>query len=174
MTSAGRPAFSITRAIVWVLPLPVTPSRVWARIPASRPEASLSMACGWSPVGRYSLFTWKSLRVSIQVPPIEFLVGSLGLEDILDVVARLLEGDVFSDVEALAGDPGVHPALPRIIRREHEPLIAHVPAVEVIQVPGPHPQVHRRLPETTLDAAALLDKPCRLRQQLHQAVGPLM
>jgi hypothetical protein len=46
MTSAGRPAFSMARAIVWVLPLPVTPSKVWARIPASRPEASLSMACG--------------------------------------------------------------------------------------------------------------------------------
>src|SRR5215216_5815111 len=101
MTSAGRPAFSMTRAIVWVLPLPVTPSRVWARIPASRPEASLSIACGWSPVGRDSLFTLKLLRVSIQVPSVQFFVGSLALEDVLDVVVRLLEGDILADVEAL-------------------------------------------------------------------------
>jgi hypothetical protein len=43
----------------------VTPSRVWAFMPASRPEVSCSMARGWSPVGWYSLFTWKLLRVSI-------------------------------------------------------------------------------------------------------------
>src|SRR5829696_6027286 len=112
MTSAGRPAFSMTRAIVWVLPLPVTPSRVWERSPASRPEASLSIACGWSPVGRYSLFTLKLLRVSIQVPSVQFFIYALGLQDVLDVVVGLLEGDVLADVEAFLGDPGVHPALP--------------------------------------------------------------
>src|SRR3712207_9054456 len=126
MTSAGRPASSITRAIVYVLPLPVTPSRVWAPIPASRPEASFCIACGWSPVGWYALFTWKLLRVSIQVPPVEFSVGFLGPEDVLYVVAGLFEGYVFPDVEALVGDPTVHAALPRIIRREHESLIARI------------------------------------------------
>src|SRR3712207_1424461 len=174
MTSAGRPAFSITRAIVWVLPLPVTPSRVWARIPASRPEASLSMACGWSPVGRYSLLTWKLLRVSIQVPPVQFLVDALRLEDVLDVVSRLLERDVLADVEALVGDPGVHLALPRIIRREHQSLIARVAAVEVFEVPGSQLQVDLGISEIPLDAAPLLDETGGLGQQLHEAVGPLV
>src|SRR5918998_2872076 len=63
MTSAGLPACSITRAIVWVLPDPVTPSRVCSFKPASSPETSCSMACGWSPVGWYSLFTRNPLRV---------------------------------------------------------------------------------------------------------------
>src|ERR671916_1503715 len=101
------------------MPEPVTPSRVWARIPASRPEASFSIACGWSPVGWYSLFTLKLLRVSIQVPPVEFLVGLLDLEHILDVFMGLPEGDILPNVETLAGDPSVHLALPGIIRGEH-------------------------------------------------------
>src|SRR3712207_9403094 len=114
MTRAGRPASSITRAIVYVLPLPVTPSRVWAPIPVSRPEVSFSIACGWSPVGWYSLFTWKLLRVSIQVPPVEFFVNLPGPEYVLDVFACLLEGDILPDVEALLRDPGIHLALPGI------------------------------------------------------------
>jgi len=56
----------MTRAIVCVLPDPVTPRSVCALNPASRPEVSFSMACGWSPVGRYSLFTLKSARVSMR------------------------------------------------------------------------------------------------------------
>src|SRR5688572_558568 len=70
MTSAVLPAFSITRAMVWVFPDPVTPSKVCAFIPASRPEASCSMARGWSPVGWYSLVTRNPFRVvfSIQRP----------------------------------------------------------------------------------------------------------
>src|SRR5918998_3690720 len=100
------------------MPEPVTPSRVWARIPASRPEASFSIACGWSPVGWNSLFTLKLLRVSIQVPPVEFLVSLPGLEHVLDVFSGLLEGDILPDVEALIRDPVVHPALPGIIRCE--------------------------------------------------------
>jgi len=56
----------MTLAIVCVLPDPVTPSKVCAPNPASRPEESFSIACGWSPVGRYSLFTLKSARVSMR------------------------------------------------------------------------------------------------------------
>ena len=50
-TSVGRLHFAITFAMVKVLPLPVTPSRVWQRSPRSTPFTSVSMACGWSPVG---------------------------------------------------------------------------------------------------------------------------
>src|SRR3712207_2934621 len=171
MMSAGLPASSMTRAIVYVLPLPVTPSRVWARMPAPRPEASFSMACGWSPVGWYPLFTWKLLRVSIQVPPVEIFVDLSGLKYVLDVFARLLERDILPDVETLLRDPGVHLALPGIIRGEHEPLIAQVAIFEVAQVPGPHPQIHPRVPVVALYAAALSDERRRLRQQLHEAVG---
>src|SRR5215210_7175537 len=109
------------------------------------------MACGWSPVGWYSLLIWKLLRVSIQVPPVEFLVGSSGLEHVIHVFAGLSEGDVLPYVEALLGDPGVHLALPRIIRGEHEPLIAHVAVFEIAQVPHPNPQVRLRFPPVTLD-----------------------
>ena len=66
MTSDGRPTFSMTRAMVCVLPDPVTPSSVCASSPASKPAESFSMACGWSPVGRYSLFTSKFVRVSMR------------------------------------------------------------------------------------------------------------
>jgi hypothetical protein len=45
---------------------PRDPEQVCALNPASRPEESFSMACGWSPVGRYSLFTLKSARVSMR------------------------------------------------------------------------------------------------------------
>src|SRR3954454_7057851 len=38
-------------AIVYVLPEPVTTSSVWWRRPRESPSTSLSMACGWSPVG---------------------------------------------------------------------------------------------------------------------------
>ena len=50
-TSVGRLHFAITFAMVKVLPLPVTPSRVWQRSPRSTPSTSVLIACGWSPVG---------------------------------------------------------------------------------------------------------------------------
>jgi hypothetical protein len=42
------------QAIVAVLPVPVAPSSVWKRSPDSRLSASLAIASGWSPVGRYA------------------------------------------------------------------------------------------------------------------------
>ena len=44
----------MTFAMVNVLPEPVTPSSVWYRSPRSRPPTSVSIACGWSPVGSKS------------------------------------------------------------------------------------------------------------------------
>jgi len=51
ITSAGRWTFSIVKAIVAVLPEPVTPSSVWNRSPVSMPSASPSRAFGWSATG---------------------------------------------------------------------------------------------------------------------------
>src|SRR3954454_18733303 len=56
MISAGRPIFSIVHAIVAVFPVPVAPISVWKRSPPSRPAESVSIAVGWSPVGRYEVF----------------------------------------------------------------------------------------------------------------------
>ena len=47
--------FAIVCAIVKVLPLPVTPIRVWHFLPARNCSTSLSIACGWSPAGAKSL-----------------------------------------------------------------------------------------------------------------------
>jgi len=46
MTMVGRCTFSITFAIVYVLPEPVTPSKVCAASPASNPAARRSIASG--------------------------------------------------------------------------------------------------------------------------------
>ena len=51
MISDGRWTASIVAAIVIVLPVPVAPSSVIARSPASIPSASEAIACGWSAVG---------------------------------------------------------------------------------------------------------------------------
>lgn len=51
MISAGRWTASIVAAIVIVLPVPVAPSSVIARSPASIPSASEAIALGWSAVG---------------------------------------------------------------------------------------------------------------------------
>ena len=50
MTSAGFWTRSMVEAIVMVLPVPVAPSRVRKRSPASMPSASESIAAGWSAV----------------------------------------------------------------------------------------------------------------------------
>ena len=50
MTRVGRCTRSMTLAMVKVLPLPVTPSRVWCLKPLFKPSTSLSTAWGWSPV----------------------------------------------------------------------------------------------------------------------------
>ena len=42
----------MAKAMVAVLPEPVTPSRVWKRSPASMPLASPATACAWSATGR--------------------------------------------------------------------------------------------------------------------------
>ena len=49
ITSVGFWTFSITEAMVKVLPEPVTPRSTWAGIPSSTPRARASMAPGWSP-----------------------------------------------------------------------------------------------------------------------------
>ena len=46
MTSAGRPSWAMTFAIVKVLPEPVTPSKVWWGRPSRMPRTSWSMAAG--------------------------------------------------------------------------------------------------------------------------------
>ena len=51
ITSAGRCTASIVAAIVIVLPVPVAPSSVSARSPASMPSASEAIAAGWSAAG---------------------------------------------------------------------------------------------------------------------------
>ena len=51
ITSAGLCTASIVAAIVIVLPVPVAPSSVKDRSPASIPAASDSIAAGWSAVG---------------------------------------------------------------------------------------------------------------------------
>ena len=51
MTSDGRCTASIVAAIVIVLPVPVAPSSVVKRSPASIASAIASIACGWSAVG---------------------------------------------------------------------------------------------------------------------------
>jgi uncharacterized protein (TIGR02996 family) len=60
MTSDGRFTFAITFAIVKVLPLPVTPSRVWCASPRRSPSVNSPIARGWSPCGSYSLMILKS------------------------------------------------------------------------------------------------------------------
>ncbi len=47
----GRCTFSITAAVVKLLPDPVIPRRVWKRSPRSIPSASAAIASGWSPAG---------------------------------------------------------------------------------------------------------------------------
>ena len=53
-TRVGFWTFSMTEAMVKVLPEPVTPSSVCSDRPFSMPCASFAMAWGWSPAGRYS------------------------------------------------------------------------------------------------------------------------
>src|SRR5438105_3152959 len=60
MTSAGRPSWAMTLAIVKVLPEPVTPSKVWWGRPSPRPRTSCSIAAGWSPAGGNGLTNWNS------------------------------------------------------------------------------------------------------------------
>jgi hypothetical protein len=51
MINVGFWTCSITRAMVKVLPEPVTPSSTWCCSPCWIPSASWAIACGWSPVG---------------------------------------------------------------------------------------------------------------------------
>ena len=54
ITSVGRWTRSTMLAMVKVLPLPVTPSKVCVFIPDSSPATSWSTALGWSPIMRKS------------------------------------------------------------------------------------------------------------------------
>ena len=54
-TSVGRCTFSMTAAVVKLLPEPVMPSSVWNRSPRSMPSASAAIASGWSPAGDRSV-----------------------------------------------------------------------------------------------------------------------
>jgi hypothetical protein len=60
MTSDGFCTAWITPAIVIVLPVPVAPSSVVMRSPASMPSASDEIAAGWSAVGTKALSSSKS------------------------------------------------------------------------------------------------------------------
>ncbi len=51
ITSDGRWICSMVKAIVAVLPEPVTPSSVWKRSPASTPRLSSSRASAWFAIG---------------------------------------------------------------------------------------------------------------------------
>src|SRR5829696_2361457 len=64
MTRVGLFTFLMTLAIVYVLPEPVTPRRVWCRAPDNTPSVSFAMACGWSPAGSNGA---ASLNISQQV-----------------------------------------------------------------------------------------------------------
>ena len=64
MTSVGFCTFSMTLAIVYVLPVPVAPKRTCACWPFSTPAASSSMACGWSPIGSNGATTSNGLSSS--------------------------------------------------------------------------------------------------------------
>ena len=54
ITRVGRLICSTTQATVKVLPLPVTPRRVWCSSPRWMPATSSRMAPGWSPCGSKS------------------------------------------------------------------------------------------------------------------------
>ena len=64
-TSVGRWTFSMTLAIVNVLPEPVTPSKTCSSRPIFTPCASFSMASGWSPVGLKGACSLNSISVSL-------------------------------------------------------------------------------------------------------------
>ena len=72
-TRVGRWSWSMTWATVKVLPEPVTPSRVWSRLPWRRLSTSPAIACGWSPAGWKSEVSWNwgtpaSLRLGLPGP----------------------------------------------------------------------------------------------------------
>jgi hypothetical protein len=101
------------------------------------------------------------------------LVNISRLGHVLDVLAGLLERDVAVHVETLFRDPGVNLPLPRIIRREHQSLIAFIAFLQIIQVPGAHPDVGLRTPVIPRYAAALRNETGGLRLNLHEPVCPL-
>src|SRR5688500_190932 len=57
----------MTLARVIVLPEPVTPSRVWYRLPASSPRVSAAIAWGWSPAGSNGATTWNEAMLKSSV-----------------------------------------------------------------------------------------------------------
>jgi hypothetical protein len=60
ITSAGLPISSIVQAMVAVFPVPVAPTSVWNCSPPRRLSASVAIAVGWSPVGRYASDVWNA------------------------------------------------------------------------------------------------------------------
>src|SRR5215204_519861 len=104
-------------------PPPPSPSRLIlkARVPQVLPRLSLP--------GLLPFIT--SIWLLIQILPIELYVAVTGFEHILDVIPSLLERDIAVRVEAFVRDPGVHLTLPRVICRQHQPLIAVIPALYV-------------------------------------------
>src|SRR5205814_176095 len=92
ITSAGLPTSSIVQAIVAVLPVPVAPTRVWNFSPPRRLSASVAIAVGWSPVGRYASDVLKAgtrsrvasmavateTRARLESPPYEAYAAIMG------------------------------------------------------------------------------------------------
>src|SRR5215204_6886180 len=70
-----------------------------------------------------------SIWLLTQILPVELRVAVTGFEHLLDVIPSLLERDIAVRVEAFVHDPSVHLTLPRVIRRQHQPLIAVIPAL---------------------------------------------
>jgi hypothetical protein len=59
MTSVGRWTFSISQAMLAVLPVPVAPRRTESLSPRLTRCSSSVIACGWSPEGVISVTTLK-------------------------------------------------------------------------------------------------------------------
>src|SRR5271166_6474366 len=87
MISTGRSHCAMTLAMVNVFPEPVTPIRVWYRLPARIDPTSFSIACGWSPVGWYPELSLNSMANADHI-------GQAGIMS-KAVVSTLYDSDVF-------------------------------------------------------------------------------
>src|SRR6185437_7528721 len=82
MIRAGRWTCSMIQAIVAVLPVPVAPSMVWKRSPATMPSESSAIAVGWSPVGWYASDVLRAVAIrgqAIDGLPARFVAEMLQL-----------------------------------------------------------------------------------------------
>src|SRR5688572_23129010 len=78
----------MTLARVIVLPEPVTPSRVWYRVPASSPRVSAAIASGWSPAGSNGATTWNEAMLKSSVIGFSSVPGSTHGQEGLPLLGR--------------------------------------------------------------------------------------